>query len=130
MSQRPAAATTPEDRPEPAFVGLLTALIVAVVLLHLTSFTAPHVEGDEVVFTFLAERLAIDPWAYHLQGALSGAPARRFIADTWARLYVPPADDPRHAQLAAFFAAKNEAAVLYNPLGDPGPYPYHPPAYH
>jgi len=129
MSQRPAAATTPEDRHEPAFVGLLTALIVAVVLLHLTSFTAPHVEGDEVVFTFLAERLAIDPWAYHLQGALSGAPARRFIADTWARLYVPPADDPRHAQLAAFFAAKNEAAVLYNPLGDPGQYAYDPAVY-
>jgi 4-amino-4-deoxy-L-arabinose transferase-like glycosyltransferase len=129
MSDRPAAAPTPEEHREPAFVGLLAALIVAVVVLHLPSFTAPHVEGDEVVFTFLAERLAVDPRAYHLQGALSGAPARRFIADTWARLYVPPADDPRHAQLAAFFAAKDEAAVLYNPLGEPGQYTYDPAVY-
>jgi len=37
----------------PAFVGLLAAI--------------------EVVFTFLVERLAADPRAYHLQGALVGA---------------------------------------------------------
>jgi len=70
----------------PAFVGLLAAI--------------------EVVFTFLAERLAADPRAYHLQGALVG-PARRFIADTWARLYVPAPDDPRQAQLAAFLARRS-----------------------
>jgi 4-amino-4-deoxy-L-arabinose transferase-like glycosyltransferase len=113
----------------PAFVGLLVAIVAAVVVLHLPSFTAPHAEGDEVIFTFLAERLAVDPGAYHLQGALAGAPAHRFIADTWARLYVPAPDDPRHAQLAAFFAAKDEAAVLYNPLGEPGQYAYDPAVY-
>ena len=113
----------------PVFVGLLAAIVAAVVILHLPSFTAPHAEGDEVVFTFLAERLAADPRAYHLQGTLVGAPARRFIADTWARLYVPAPDDPRHAQLAAFFAAKDDAAVLYNPLGEPGQYAYDPAVY-
>lgn len=113
----------------PVFVGLLAAIVAVVVILHLPSFTAPHAEGDEVVFTFLAERLAADPRAYHLQGTLVGAPARRFIADTWARLYVPAPDDPRHAQLAAFFAAKEDAAVLYNPLGEPGQYAYDPAVY-
>src|SRR5262245_47293474 len=97
-----AAGTTPGA----PFAGLLAGLVMAVVLLHLPSFTLPHVEGDEVVFTFLAERLASDPHAYHVQGSLTGPPARRFIADTWAHLYVPAGDDPRHAQLAAFFAAK------------------------
>jgi hypothetical protein len=52
MSDRPAAAPAPEEHREPAFVGLLAALIVAVVVLHLPSFAAPHVEGDEVVFTY------------------------------------------------------------------------------
>jgi len=79
----------------PAFVGLLAAI--------------------EVVFTFLAERLAADPRAYHLQGALVGAPARRFIADTWARLYVPAPDDPRQAQLAAFLARRS--ACIRSPAG-------------
>ncbi len=51
MSDRPAAAPAPEEHREPAFVGLLAALIVAVVVLHLPSFAAPHGEGDEVVFT-------------------------------------------------------------------------------
>jgi 4-amino-4-deoxy-L-arabinose transferase-like glycosyltransferase len=138
MSDRPAARRSalepsPAGRPSPAppafFAGLLAGLVVAVVILHLPSFALPHVEGDEVVFTFLAERLAADPRAYHLQGTLGGPPARRFIADTWARLYVPAVDDPRHAQLAAFFAAKDEAAVLFDPLGEPGRYAYDPAVY-
>src|SRR5262245_61875937 len=106
------------------FAWLLSCLVTAVVLLHLPSFRLPHVEGDEVVFTFLAERLATDPLAYHLQGSLAGPPARRFITDTWAHIY----DDPRYPQLAEFIAAKEDAAVLVDPFGS-GQYAYDPAVY-
>src|SRR5262245_38306149 len=55
MRNRPAARRSAEvaaaERASGApFAGLLAGLVIAVVLLHLPSFTLPHVEGDEVVF--------------------------------------------------------------------------------
>ena len=65
-----------------AFWSMLLFVELVTVCLHLPSLRDAHIEGDEIVFTFLAERLTQDPFAYHLRGVLEGNAAERFLADT------------------------------------------------
>jgi 4-amino-4-deoxy-L-arabinose transferase-like glycosyltransferase len=108
-----------------AFWGALVCLELAVLLLHRPSFHLPHGEGDEVAFVFLAERLAEHPLRYHVQGALEGAAARRFIDDTWVRMYAAGGDEA----LREHFARLERAELLWEPLPGPRRYAYDPAIY-
>lgn len=107
----------------------LAAIAILSFAVHADSFRLAHVEGDEVVFTFLAERLAETPGAYHLQGALEGPAARRFVRDAWAPQWTPPPGHPEHARWAAAWAALDRAEVLFHPLSRERAYAYDPTVY-
>ena len=66
-----------------SFVIALITLELLVFLLHLNTLRRPHVEGDEIVFTFIAEKLRGDLADYSPRGELDGPSARRFIHEVW-----------------------------------------------
>lgn len=76
------------------------------ILLNLNGLRVDHVEGDEVIFTFLAEKIIAQPFSYNLQGELSGDSAKRFIKQSWE-----PQWDPSKIK----FAHLQSAAVLLSP---------------
>ncbi|HEY3245754.1 MAG TPA: glycosyltransferase family 39 protein, partial [Phycisphaerae bacterium] len=121
--------------------ALLILIEFVAVLLHLPALRQPHYEGDEVIFTFMAERVRQHPLRYTLQGPLTGAAAKRFIEDTWMAAALTGARPANHAQIRAEFEALDEAQVLYRPFEaarkqyayDPHVYDrrffFHPPLY-
>jgi 4-amino-4-deoxy-L-arabinose transferase-like glycosyltransferase len=98
------------------FWSTLLALELAVFALHLPGVRQPHVESDEVIFTFLAERLRSDPLQYHVRGRLQGDPARRYITDTWARIYELQLGEPMRGRVLDRLRTLDEAELLYSPL--------------
>jgi 4-amino-4-deoxy-L-arabinose transferase-like glycosyltransferase len=61
----------------------LSVILVLVGLLHLNTLRRPHVEGDEIIFTFLSEKVRTDLLAYTPRGGLDGDSARRFVHEVW-----------------------------------------------
>jgi len=118
-------------------VGIAVAMAF-VLVLQLPALRAPHHEGDETVLTFLAERLRAEPLRYSVQGALEGASARRFLADTWARIYGDP-PTPERERAVRDLARLDRVELTVDPLRpgrrvfDPAIYDHpvfiHPPAY-
>lgn len=104
----------------------LAGVLLLTLLFHVPSAVRPHYEGDEIVFTFLAERLADDPLAYHLRGRLHGNAARRFVNDTWMPLYAATSPDPPRA---AALGALQEADLLHGPFPAGDSYTYDPTIY-
>jgi len=118
-----------------AGVGVAIAFVL---VLQLPALRAPHHEGDETVLTFLAERLRAEPLRYSVQGALEGPSARRFLADTWARVY-GASSEPERERAVRDLAHLDRVELTVDPLRpgrrvfDPAIYDHpvfiHPPAY-
>lgn len=128
---KPLAAIDSRTAPrrELPFIPLLWVIALAVGAAHLPSAFRPHFEGDEVVFTFLAERLAHEPLRYTLRGPLSGAAAQRFINDTWLHTATQGLTPEQMALARRDFAALTRAEVLYEPFSEPPAYAYAPDVY-
>lgn len=98
--------------------------MAAIVVLQWPSTQRAHFEGDEVVLTFLAERLRVDPTNYSLRGPIVGDAATRFIRDTWspgarfdAEITAPvdPARGERLRTYAEWLIGLESAEVLMRP---------------
>jgi 4-amino-4-deoxy-L-arabinose transferase-like glycosyltransferase len=111
---------------------MVAAIAVAATLAHVPATREPHVEGDEVVFLFLAARLAQAPADYHVRGALEGAAASRFAADTRS-----PSHEADGAGRTGDGARDLRAELLRSSTGSPAydsaiyarPLFFHPPVY-
>ena len=102
------ATETPAGSSNRTFWLSLVVIELCVFAVHLNGLRHKHLEGDEIIFTFMAERLAHDPLAYNLQGSLEGEPARRFIEEVWE-----PLDQRQYPNLQT-------AEVLRTPPDDRG----------
>lgn len=118
------ARTGPESgqpRPSsPLFWRPLALFVLVAAALHVPSLQKPHFEGDEVIFTFMAERIRQEPLRYTLRGPLTGDAARRFIRDTWLPLELFQAElagaPPGVVDaMKRWYGALTEAEVLYDP---------------
>ncbi len=69
-----------QTRPEARRQFWLTLLVIELFVLavHGNGLRIAHAEGDEVLFTFLALRLAESPGSYHIRGSLEGPSALAF----------------------------------------------------
>lgn len=115
---------------ERAFWLVIPLLAAVTFVASLGSLSRPHFEGDEVVFTFLAERLRAEPLHYSIQRPLSGESASRFIREAWQPMMQFNAEmmrrdtslmrrEPQRVDqirdYADWLATLSTAEVLYNP---------------
>jgi 4-amino-4-deoxy-L-arabinose transferase-like glycosyltransferase len=110
---------------------LALAMIQCIVfIVHLNALRTPHVEGDEMVFTFLAERLAETPGSYHVRGELHGDAAQRFLHDAWEPIL---RIDLGEVDSASLMRSPPDARGQQHPQFDPAIYDrpifFHPPVY-
>ena len=124
------ATAAPGDRRDRSFMIVLLIIELATLMLHLNTLRRPHIEGDEVLLTFLAEQLRSDATAYHVQGELRGAAADRFIRETWEPLYGRQFPDV-HA-VSVFFAPPDHTGAhrrVYDADMYDRPLFFHPPLF-
>ncbi len=125
------------SQPEPAAAlgerpfWIAVALIEVIVLLvHLNALRTPHIEGDEAVFTFLAERLRESPGSYHVQGELRGEAARCFLDDVWEHRFGADLDHVKSVSLMQSPPdQQGRQHALYDPAIYDRPVFFHPPIY-
>jgi hypothetical protein len=126
----PLIADAASDRRDRSFTVALLIIELLVLILHLNTLRRPHIEGDEVLFTFLAEQLRRDATAYHVQGELDGAAADRFIRETWEPMHRRPFPDVH--RVSVLFAPPDlsgEQRRAYDPDMYDRPLFFHPPLF-
>lgn len=134
MTASAAAVQSQKSRSERLFWPLAALMAASVVAGHLPSLRQPHFEGDEVVLTFMAERVRSQPLHYSLRGPLLGDAARRFVADAWLPLAVFQAQQAGAppealADIRRAYGRLQQAEVLYKPFVTPREYAYDPEVY-
>jgi 4-amino-4-deoxy-L-arabinose transferase-like glycosyltransferase len=117
------------DRTAPFWIAVAIMMVI-VFLVHLNGLRTPHIEGDEAVFTFLAERLRESPGAYHLRGELHGEAAQAFLRDVWQPRFQVNFD---RIQSISLMHSPPDGQGRQHPVYDPAIYGrpmfFHPPVY-
>ncbi len=112
------------------FAASLSVIVLMTLALHLNGLRIKHVEGDEVVFTFLALQLAEDPTAYHVRGELTGEAARTFYQATLTPRSFRALTDPTRAELLHHpHPLDGSRRQRYEPAIYDTPLFFHPPLY-
>jgi 4-amino-4-deoxy-L-arabinose transferase-like glycosyltransferase len=115
-------------KPELQFFLALAILLVATTVAHFRTLSILHNEPDELVYTFLAIRLAETPSRYDLQGELRGESATTFLE----QIAGPDLDDraPKQVGILYYPADRNgERRPRFDPSIYDRPIFHHPPAY-